>query len=508
MQLSTDLKLVKRSGRTTPVRFQIERRTAAAKTMTAVSVEPQPSILPPTVQTEIERIGLGWTHLMIIVLAGSVWFADFATLHLSYLTADIISRDFGLTFFQRGLLSSAVWAGIFFGNLCSGAVMHWGRRPAILASLIGTAIFGCLAAACSTYYPLMATRFMAGAFLGIGQTATLVLVTECSPVAWRAVITGLVMGTAGIGEVFVEYVLGRDNADLDKIDWRSDSMIVCLPMFAGAVLSWFFLYESPLYTALSGRTEEAMTILERMAHHNGSPVLIRGVQIPTNPIAADTSPLSMGMLLRNWRVIFGPNFLCTTGIMMYELLIYNVLLTGGSYAFPQILMEDEEVDSPTNLLMFSVLIQQLAGPLFYILIYAPRRKTVIGIYSIAAAASCAALGHSLIHRRSAIVMISVIFIKQMDTLGSWVLPQYVAEVYPSAVRANGTAICLATGRLASIFAPVIFEWCVQGANAGTFFYSVAMLEVLCLVFVFLLRVDTANMMLEDDIPPDASPRRK
>jgi benzoate transport len=138
-----------------------------------------------------------WAIVALCTLLNAV--DGFDVLAMAFTSARV-SKDFGLTGSELGLLLSAGLVGMAFGSLLIGPIAdRFGRRPTLLAS-VGTSAAGMLLSATATSaVPLGLWRVVTGLGVGGILACTNVLVSEFSSKRSRSLAISIVTAGYGLG---------------------------------------------------------------------------------------------------------------------------------------------------------------------------------------------------------------------------------------------------------------------------------------------------------------------
>ncbi|MDA8486048.1 MFS transporter [Pseudomonas resinovorans] len=136
------------------------------------------------------------------VLAGGFLAYLFDAMEIILLTIalPVIRQDLGLTISEAGMLASATLLGIGFSSVTTGWYSdNFGRRKALLASLVCFGALTMLVAVTRDWYLLLVLRFLSG--LGLGGVWGIVsaYIAETWPPHQRARATGFVLSSFPIG---------------------------------------------------------------------------------------------------------------------------------------------------------------------------------------------------------------------------------------------------------------------------------------------------------------------
>lgn len=458
----------------------------------------------PSLGEVLDRMGLGWAQGRSALLGGSVWMADGSELLLVGTATRAVSQEWGLNAGQRGALVSAVFVGIFLGNIISGPVGdRLGRRLPIISSYISIAVFSILSSTTQSYCQLLLVRVMVGASFGLGQPAATALVSEVSP-SWARILVGSLTGMLfTFGELYSAALVWWDDPDMKDLHWRWLLATGCLPSVVGAFLALFFLHESPLWLAAQGRDKEARNILDSMRADNRA----HEVSIDFEKVEPRNSPdvPPMRAMAEPVAYIYSRRMLYSTLAMIYSCFALNVLFYGTMYAFSQILGDVSAGPSGAVMLLagaFWELPGSLLAAAFGMLL---PRKPVMGIYCVVtalglvlfAAGAGGSRGGGGTWLDRALLHGGFVGIKVFVCVGFTVIYQYSTEIYPTYARTTGNAACKAGGRVGGMLAPLAYEWLAHATGGfETFFHLIAASVVVDLVLILFLPFETFRQQLD------------
>eukprot|EP00928_Gymnodinium_smaydae_P071355 TRINITY_DN54972_c0_g1_i1.p1 TRINITY_DN54972_c0_g1~~TRINITY_DN54972_c0_g1_i1.p1 ORF type:complete len:516 (-),score=106.15 TRINITY_DN54972_c0_g1_i1:63-1610(-) len=454
---------------------------------------------PPALAEVIDRLGMGRAQAITILLGGLVWFADGSELLIISSASKSVTDEWGLNAFQSGSVVSMVFIGILVGNLLSGTLGDtYGRLAPILASYFGSVVFSIASATAGGYWSLAILRLFVGMSFGVGQPAVQTLITETTPLAWRMYASGAMQTMFVFGEMYALLLIGAQDPQMKQLDWRALLRWGAAPAALFIVFCWWLLRESPNYLAVHGKYDEAKVALEEIRVRNGMPPMALDF---ARPEMRRTSPKET--FARQLDLIFGERFFLTTVIIVYTCFVLNLLLFGCLYAFPQVVPDLHIGGTPVGSL-FSAACIELVGYAGAITIGSVfTRKLSLRLFLLFACSALVAftLGLSQVGKDAVggfWVTYGYYGIKLFPTLGFTVVYQYASEMYPTEVRASGTSMALAGGRLAGITSPVLYETMKDKTGGYTaFFWLITICVVLNFVLVEFLPYETSDAVLED-----------
>ena len=223
----------------------------------------------PTLEREInvDRVldAARFAGLSVVVMccAMLVLMLDGFDIQIIGFVAPLLAADFQV---QRTDLAPVLAASLFgmaIGSFAIGPVGdRWGRRPALLGSVVLFGLTTLLGATSANLWVLAAWRFLTGIGLGGALPNATALMAEFAPPRWRsqaiaAAIVGVPLGGM-LGSTFAAEILGA-------YGWRALFAIGgVLPLLAAAGMH-FLLPESPRYLATRGhRRTELAALLNRI----------------------------------------------------------------------------------------------------------------------------------------------------------------------------------------------------------------------------------------------------
>ncbi|RLN16931.1 organic cation/carnitine transporter 7-like [Panicum miliaceum] len=122
-----------------------------------------------TTDDALTAMGFGKFQALVLVYAGTGWLADSMELMLLSLVGPLVRQQWNVSAQHESLLSSAVFTGMLIGACSWGYISDkYGRRTALLFSIILTTGAGFLSALSPNYISLIVFRFLVG--IGVGGT--------------------------------------------------------------------------------------------------------------------------------------------------------------------------------------------------------------------------------------------------------------------------------------------------------------------------------------------------
>ena len=444
---------------------------------------------PPTAETFVERLDrvpINAFHWRLLVVSGFGWLFDAMDVILISFLLVPISREFGLDATQIGVVASVGFVGMFLGAAVSGRLAdRYGRRVVFTSTLVLFSVGALLSAAAPTFQTLLLARVVAGLGLGGELPVVATLVSEFSPRAQRGRMIVLLesfwaYGTIAAGLVAISVI--------PQFGWRGAFVVAALPALYAAYLRRA-LPESPRYLAERGRAAEADAIVRRVERQSGGAMLT---------LARAVAPPREGRT----RVaeLFSPRYARRTAMLW--ILWFGITFTYyGIFLFiPSVLVARGNSELRSNEFFFLSTFAQIPGyfSAAWLVERWGRRPTLV-TYLFGTAVAAIMFGRSGIGTEAFVWAALLSFFN----LGAWgVVYTITPELYPTSVRATGSGVAAAVGRVGGIIGPYLTPVLVTAiAVNGTFAVFMGLL-VITAVAVAVLAEETRGRSLEE-IAPEA-----
>ncbi|MFD1936825.1 MFS transporter [Nonomuraea mangrovi] len=385
----------------------------------------------------------------IFIIGGLGYMFDAWDVALNGFLTPLLGKEFGLSVGEKGLVATANLIGMAVGAVLWGTIAdRLGRKRAFSLTLLIFALFSVLGALAPNYGVFLVLRFVAGVGLGGCIPVDYALVGEFSPSRLRGKILAAMdvwwpIGATlcGVVALVLEPVQGN---------WRWMLTVMVLPAL---LLFWVRrgVPESPLYLAKAGREQEAREIIDDLVARTGARAEPYVIEAPAEDGAGSRGARAVLDQLRQvWS--FSPRVTSVAWLLFITVMtVYYVALSW----MPTILKEEGYTDyaafAKTTLMTAVGIVGVLVSAW---LVEAVGRKWVIGVSAPVAAAALVGFALFLDLKTAALVWLGVFgFFIQVAIP---VLYAYVAELYPTPIRASGFGWASSASRVTSGFIPLIF----------------------------------------------------
>lgn len=392
------------------------------------------------------RSGLGKWNAIIGSFAA--WMLAACGFWVLVFTMHGIKVTWGLSETQTGALISVTLASRFVGAVVSGAVAEaYGKKSPLLCSIGLCGVFGFLGSVAPTYKFLLLSRALFGVGLGGIWVAGMALALEPLRGPERGIASGLLQGgwnwgyvLAAVADSAIQLTFGSGSAE-----WHFMLGLGALPLL---VIPWIltFVHGSPVNRSAdlneSGTSAAAKLPLLQIL----SPGLIT-TTIHTSLIMAALMSVYYSL------TAYYPKFLATAGLRpLWFVLALNV---GG--------------------IMGELIVGKLSSTRL------GRRYTV----AIAAIVSIMAIPFYL-HTNMLLTRMLGAFFMGASGLGMWgVVPRFLADRFPSNLRAMGPGVAYHAGALIASPAPVSIGWMLDRGIGVASAMSVAIV-VTCISVILII----------------------
>jgi putative MFS transporter len=436
----------------------------------------------------------------IFIIGGLGYLFDAWDIALNGFLMPLLGKGYHLTVGESGLIATANLVGMAVGAVVWGSVAdRIGRKKAFSTTLLIFAVFSLLGALSPGYVVFLLFRFIAGIGLGGCIPVDYALVSEFSPKKQRGrVLTALDLWWP-VG-VTLCGVAATAMAPLPG-NWRWMLATMVLPAL---LLFWVRrgVPESPVYLTKVGRETEAREVIDGLVRRSGATA--QPYEIP-EPDAGEGTDRPKGLragaqqFARLWR--FNPRITSVSWLLFVSImLVYYAALTW----LPSILKEQgyDDTASFTSATVMSGV--GIAGVLTSTwLVEVVGRKWLIGV--AAPLATAALVGFTLVLRlqTTAVIVIGVFgFLIQLTIP---VLYAYIAELYPTTLRASGFGWASSVSRASTGFAPMLFGsvmWPLLGLPLT--FAVLGVVVVLAVVWMGVAAPETKGRELDEPGAPEAA----
>ncbi|MER7350334.1 MFS transporter [Streptomyces aurantiacus] len=446
----------------------------------------------PTIGDRIDRMPITPTHRRLTAVVGVGLLFDTFENNLAGTISHVLQEDFAFNGTTLKLVLASAFIGQFVGSVVLGRVAdRYGRRRAFLINLALYSGFSLLGALSPNAAWLIVTRFFAGVGIGAEQSLSDCYLADVLPARYRGRYTAWAYTLAFCGVPAVGFAalwlvplspLGIDG-------WRWLFVLGAL----GSAVVWTLrrnLIESPRWLAANGQQQQAHALLARMEAE--VPAADRPRTPPPAPAPA-APPAAPPARLRD---VFQARYRRRTTMLW----LFCTLSVVGYYGFgalaPQILAaKGYDVVTSIGYTAVSFLGYPLGALLSVPVMDRMERKRLVAVS--AAAMALSGLGFAYAGSAPLIMALGIAY-TLVSNIFSTASHVYLAEQYPTAIRAQATGLAYSLSKLSAAALPFALLPVLDAHGPGPMFAVIAGAMATLVAVVLLLGPRTTGVCVDRD----------
>jgi AAHS family 4-hydroxybenzoate transporter-like MFS transporter len=351
--------------------------------------------------------------------------------------------------------------GMMIGGLLGGIIGdRYGRRTALLGSVLTFAVLTFAIAFANTIEMLGALRFLAGVGLGGAMPNAATLASEYVPRKQRPFAVTLTIVCIPLGGVLAGELAARI---IPTYGWRALFIAGGLVPIVLAGVLWKVLPESPRYLASRReRWPELTRLMRRIGHDVPQDVeYVEAAAAGTPKQKASIGTLFGPHYLRDTLALSASFFFCLLVNYLVILLLPAVLTSpGNGFSQPEAsrALRDSNFGGVAGAIFGAILIQRFGS-----------RVTMLGMSALAVACGFILAGAEINPQNA--LFLAIMFVLTGGLLNAVQTTMYAlaAHVFPTEVRSTGVGFVVAVGRVGNVLAATVAnEAFNRGGNAGYF----------------------------------------
>ncbi|MFM9927383.1 MFS transporter [Variovorax sp. H27-G14] len=441
----------------------------------------------------IERLPFSGFHRRLLLMGGLGYTFDAMDAAVIAFVLPVLRTQWGLSSVQIGVLASANFIGFFFGALAAGSCGDLiGRRKVMMTALAIYCVASLFSGMVNDWTVFLGLRIVAGFGAGAESAIIAPYLSEFVARRYRGTFTGALAGFFSFGFVAAA-LLGYFIVPAFAEGWRVVIFITATPV---VLLLWWrrALPESPRWLESQGRVNEAQAIMDTMeaAHVRNGGAL---PSLNAEDVAAPPPSTSRGSLVKNYATLVSAKLIriSTMTWLMW------LSITFSYYSFftwiPSLLIQNGMTITKSFGYSLVMYVAQIPG-FFSAAWFNERIGRQATIVSYMLLGGLCALGLAFTHSDAQIMVAGVLLSFFMNGTYAGVYA-YTPEVFPTQVRATGSGLASAIGRIGGITAPILVGVIYPTAGfAGVFGMTTAVL-LLGAAAVTFMGIPTRGRSLED-----------
>jgi putative MFS transporter len=428
----------------------------------------------------LDKIGVTRAHhtIIFLVLIGCLF--DSFEQNAIGLVGPMLKQQWGLDATSIGLLNTVTFAAAAVGRIMSGLIAdRYGRRVMLTVDLLLFTLGASICGLAPDLTVMAIGRAIVGFGLGGEVAIAVTMLSEFCSTKFRGTAVGLVnVGAGGLGN-FLAPAFGLLVFTLfpGEDSWRWLFFCLMAPALLGAFYRRY-IPETPRFLLSQNRVREVNLVLNKLASgklgkSSGAQqqflnetaaeelkpkVKVRITEIFRGALARRTIPLCISIWMTYGAQIsvltLMPTILVSLGYSMSKSLLFTMVMQSGS------------------------LLGAIAASIFGF--HLPRKR----VLTIGAACAClAALSIGFLAKSIVLILIAGAVFQFFVLLLNTTIWIYAPELYPTRVRAFGTAFILATGTAAGAFMPLAAGRLFDSFGLAGVFGMIAAMYVIFIVSV-------------------------
>ncbi|HEV7909494.1 MAG TPA: MFS transporter [Pseudonocardiaceae bacterium] len=446
-----------------------------------------------TLLARLDRLPLSRPHYGLLLIGGLGYTFDGMDSAVVAFLLPSAKAVWGLDNAHLGLIGSATPFGFLFGATIAGLLGdRIGRKKVMMYALAFYALFSIVAAFSPSYEVFLIARVLAGAGAGAESAIIAPFLSEFVPARRRGWFVGALAGFFSFGFVAAA-LIGRFLVPTVSEGWRVAQLVTALPV---VMLLWWrrSLPESPRFLMARGRQAEAEAVVAALERKVEAAT---GQKLPPVPeaVAEPVTVTPKVNLLSALKFLWSPAMRRRTAVIWLIWFVITFSYYGFFSWIPTLLVQ--RGITVTKSFEFSIIIYLAQIPGYFSAAWLTERldrKNTIALYLAGSAVS--AFWLSQMSDPVTITLAGAVLSFFLNGTYAGVY-SYTPEVFPTWIRASGTGLSSAFGRVGSILAPTIIGLSAASLGfAGVFGLTTAVLLV-GVVCVVAFGLSTAGRSLED-----------
>ncbi|QIB41704.1 MFS transporter [Streptomyces aureoverticillatus] len=466
----------------------------------------KPAAAPtPTIGERIDKMPITPTHRRLTAVVGVGLLFDTFENNLAGTISKVLQEDFAFNGTTLKLVLASAFIGQFFGSVILGRVAdRYGRRRAFLINLALYSGFSLLGAFSPNAAWLIVTRFFAGVGIGAEQSLSDCYLADVLPAKQRGRYTAWAYTLAFCGVPAVGFAalwlvplspLGIDG-------WRWLFVLGAL----GSAVVWVLrrnLIESPRWLAANGHEQQAHELVARMeaevpAAEHPQPRLQAGAgqPAPTHVEAPAPTSVKAPAPATRLREVFRARYRRRTTMLW----LFCTLSVVGYYGFgalaPQILAaKGYDVVTSIGFTAVSFVGYPIGALLSVPVMDRMERKRLVALS--AAAMALSGLGFAYATSPTLIMALGIAY-TLVSNIFSTASHVYLAEQYPTLIRAQATGLAYSLSKLSAAALPFALLPVLDTYGPGPMFGVIAAAMGTLVAVVLLLGPRTTGVAVDHD----------
>ncbi|MDY6995551.1 MAG: MFS transporter [Actinomycetota bacterium] len=440
-------------------------------------------------------------------LASAGKFFEGMIIFMTGVALPLLSREFGLSAGEKGVVTAASLAGILVGATALGSLADtFGRKRMFIVEMVLFAAFLVGVALAPNLILLVIFLFGTGLALGCDYPTAHMVISESIPTSKRGRLVLSAFAFQAIGALsgaLVGFVVLYENSDVS--DWRWMYATAIIPAIL-VIIGRFFITDSPHWLVSKGRTEEAERETVRLL--NRKPAYPKSVSLSRVPEPAHSKSEGSFTALftkrhRRATVLASvPWFLqdlATYGIGIFTptILVAVIGAQSESHTLSDTIHNDM-LAAEGSALMNALFVLGILAAIFLVDIVGRIKLQTIGFIGCAVGLTLAGLsiqpdgGHNMV-----LLFAGFMLFYFATNLGPNSMTYLLAgEVFPTKIRGKGAGFAASFAKVGAVLTAFLFPVLLDEFGTSVILYGLVAASVLGAVVTVVFAIETKGLSLE------------
>ncbi len=459
-------------------------------TVTTVQ-RPQDLAAQENLLARLDRMPVNGKILFLVGLLGVVWILEAFDIGIIAPVLFILKGEWHLSPSDTGLIGSAGTLGIVIGLLPAGRLAdRFGRKSTLVAGIVIFSIVTFSAAFAQNVTELALCRFIAGLGQGAVFPVPYLLLSEFVNKQWRGTAVGLANSLLGFsyglntlaGALVVSRMPGSEA-------WWVLLMLGGLPIVIVPIIM-AFLPESPRFLLKAGKADTVRHFVENLENISGVPHDEKLIDEGSLKVLEATAQRRVSIVDLFRYPYLQRCFVAYLALMSPFVVFYVITIYGPSILQRMGAGKENALYYTSGLLFLTVISTAIAGSIGDKI----SRRWGLVIIMVITAIGTVALGAPL--SRWAIIVAAIV-VWSFDYAGFPLAKLYMAEQFPTRLRATGAMLGESITRfLGGVVLVYLFPIMSAVMDFSTLCLILAVLTVLCILPIWIVGFRTSGVSIE------------
>ena len=486
---------------------ELTRTDPTAKRSVQHYIDERPIWSDGTILPSVPMTAMQWR---IWTLAAAGKFFEGFVVFMTGVALPLISREFGISPGENGLISAASLLGILIGAIGLGGMSDtFGRKRMFIIEMVIFCAFLVLLVFCTNFISLIICLLGLGIALGCDYPTAHMIISESIPSTSRGklVLAAFAFQAVGaLGGTAVGYFVLLADPTLDAWRWMYATAIIPAVL---VTLGRFFIPESANWLHIRGATEKAEEAAQRL--------LLRKPLYPGNiTLVQDAAVAAEGHGKGGFLALFSARNRRATIFASVPWFIQDLGTYGIGIFTPTILAaalgsSADHVRSVSDLILNDILAAKGAAMITTLLIIGIAFAVVLadrvgriwlqvlGFIGCAAGLFIASMASNFAGgSQTTVIFVGFMLFNFMTNIGPNAQTYLLAgEVFPTEIRGTGAGFAAAVGKIGAVATAFLFPILLAGIGTSALLYILVGTSLLGAVVTWAYRIETNGVSLAE-----------